>query len=41
MAETLFILLAVATVIGVFFLVLFSILARREHRLKTIKRHTS
>ena len=39
MAEALIILLAVASVVGVFFLVLFSLLARREHRWKTTTRH--
>ena len=37
MAEALIILLAVATVVGVFFVVLFSPLARREHRLNAKK----
>jgi hypothetical protein len=39
MAEALIILLAVAGVVGIFFLVIFSLLARREHRLKTTRRH--
>lgn len=41
MAESLAILLAAATVVGVIFLVLFTLLARREHRLKTTRRHVS
>jgi hypothetical protein len=41
MADALFILVAIATVVGVFFLVVFSLLARREHRSKTTKRHAS
>lgn len=39
MAEALLILVSLATVVGVSFLVLFSLLARREHRLRTTKRH--
>jgi hypothetical protein len=37
MAEGFIILLAIATVVGVFFLVLFSILSRREHCLNAKK----
>jgi hypothetical protein len=33
--------MTVATVVAVFFMVLFGLLARREHRLKTTKRHSS
>jgi hypothetical protein len=41
MAEALVILVSLATVVGVSFLVLFSLLARREHRLRTTKRRAS
>src|SRR5262245_40811414 len=41
MAEALFMLVTIATVVGVFFLTVFSLLARREHRLRTTKRHAS
>jgi hypothetical protein len=39
MAQSLIIFIATASAVGVSFLVLFSLLARREHRLKTTRRH--
>jgi hypothetical protein len=41
LAEALIILVAIATAVAVFFLLVFSLLARREHRLKSTKRHAS